>query len=460
MRLNFTVTSNSITLFYKGMLYNIPSTFRKFAELKDHLRSPEHDPEYIESIVNVKKEIERLSQGNVKIVGESVTYKDKPIRTSLASRLVQLFDEGFEVTPWINFMENVMLNPSDDARERLFTFLEKNESPFTEDGHFLAFKRIRKNWTDIHSGTMDNSVGNIVEVDRSEVNADNSVTCSYGLHVAASIYLDRGPTQFTNTTNSRTIVCKVNPRDVVAVPPDYNETKMRVCRYEVLSEIEVGTIKDVESQNLHQETKVVEDIEVENDYYVLDTSEDWDTLTHSEKENKLLEFVKSKMNYNLTISYDAYYDVVHVSIVMTENQFATDGFKAVEILHDLEFEDADIEFSGEIEVGNNVTFYMDDLEAETTDGDSVEMEEYSQNEFDEMINLMVENGDLNLSLKPSETITTPEEDKLVFIRGGNEYSSKEILSGVAKFGSINAWAKYNGIPRSTAQDWVKKITNS
>jgi len=31
------------------------------------------------------------------------------------------------------------------------------------------------------------------------------------------------------------VLVKVNPKDVVSVPVDYNNTKMRVCRYEVIS---------------------------------------------------------------------------------------------------------------------------------------------------------------------------------------------------------------------------------
>lgn len=450
MRLNFTVTSNSITLFYKGMLYNIPSSFRKFTELKEHLRGAEHDSDFIESIVNVRKEIERLSQGNVKIFGNTVTYKDKEIRTSLTARLLELFDEGFEVTPWINFMENVMQNPSEDSRERLFAFLEKNNSPFTEEGHFLAFKRIRPDWKDIYTGTMDNSVGKIVEVDRSEVNADNSVTCSRGLHVAASIYLD----SYAHEDGSRTIVCKVNPKDVVAVPPDYNETKMRVCRYEVLSEVEVGSIKDVESQILHQDK--VEHISEEIVNSIIDTDENWDDYDYSEKEAKILEFVKTKLNYDLTITYDSYYDIVHVDIEMTGSEFARDGFEVTKDILDYEFND--IEFTGNIIVNDSITFDMDALEVEFENGDIIEMEEFTQSEFDEMVAMMVADGDISVS-KPA-TVATPAEDKLVFIRGGNEYTATEILTGVASFGSINAWAKDNGIPRSTAQDWVKKITNS
>jgi hypothetical protein len=35
------------------------------------------------------------------------------------------------------------------------------------------------------------------------------------------------------------MICKVNPADVVAVPSDYNNAKMRVCKYEVINEVDV-----------------------------------------------------------------------------------------------------------------------------------------------------------------------------------------------------------------------------
>jgi hypothetical protein len=39
--------------------------------------------------------------------------------------------------------------------------------------------------------------------------------------------------------DSRTVVLKINPRDVVSIPADYNATKGRTCRYEVIGELGV-----------------------------------------------------------------------------------------------------------------------------------------------------------------------------------------------------------------------------
>jgi hypothetical protein len=75
-----------------------------------------------------------------------------------------------------------MENPSYRAVNELYGFLEKNRLPITPDGHFLAYKKVRDDYKDIHSGTMDNSVGKIVEMERNQVNDDKNQTCSSGLH--------------------------------------------------------------------------------------------------------------------------------------------------------------------------------------------------------------------------------------------------------------------------------------
>jgi hypothetical protein len=85
-------------------------------------------------------------------------------------------------------------------------------------------------------------------MDRSNVDDDSQRTCSSGLHVCADSYLDG----FANSVNNRTVVVKVNPRDVVAVPYDYNFAKMRCCRYEVISEItDAATIEHIKESNYY-----------------------------------------------------------------------------------------------------------------------------------------------------------------------------------------------------------------
>jgi len=105
--------------------------------------------------------------------------------------------------------------------------------PITPDGHFLAYKKVRANYKDVHSGTMDNSVGQIVEMERHEVDDNKDVTCSTGLHFCGMSYL-------SCFGGDRTVIVKINPADVVAIPSDYNDAKGRACRYEVIGELNVN----------------------------------------------------------------------------------------------------------------------------------------------------------------------------------------------------------------------------
>lgn len=146
-----------------------------------------------------------------------------------------MLEEGFSIEPLVAFMENLMQNPSYRAVNELYSFLEQNNLPITPDGHFLAYKKVRDTFFDIHSNTMDNSPGKIVEMDRNLVDDDQNNTCSKGLHFCSQEYLDH----FGDST-SRTVILKINPKDVVSIPVDYNNSKGRACRYEVIGELNVA----------------------------------------------------------------------------------------------------------------------------------------------------------------------------------------------------------------------------
>jgi hypothetical protein len=123
-------------------------------------------------------------------------------------------------------------NPSKRAVDELYDFLEVGELPITEDGHFLAFKNVKSDYKDIHSGTYDNSVGSTCEMLRNKVDEDKDRTCSYGLHFCSIAYLPH----FSDSNGGHTMIVKINPKDVVAIPSDYNNTKGRTCKYVVVGE--------------------------------------------------------------------------------------------------------------------------------------------------------------------------------------------------------------------------------
>jgi len=101
----------------------------------------------------------------------------------------------------------------------LYSFLEHNGHPLTEGGHFIAYRGVTEDFKDMHTRTFNNSPGSVCEMPREEVDDNPNNTCSTGLHVASFKYAsDFGP---------KVVEVKINPKDVVAVPVDYNGIKMR-----------------------------------------------------------------------------------------------------------------------------------------------------------------------------------------------------------------------------------------
>ena len=149
----------------------------------------------------------------------------------LSNRIVQFADLGISTLPYVRFWENLVQNTCESAREELFLFLENNHIPVTEDGCFICYKRVSEIFFDLWTGKINNSPGQKPKMDRKDSDPDRKNACSRGLHVAAFSYAH------DQYSNGNLIEVKVNPRDVVAVPEDHNNEKMRVCEYEVLAQI-------------------------------------------------------------------------------------------------------------------------------------------------------------------------------------------------------------------------------
>lgn len=174
--------------------------------------------------------------GNPVIDGVEVTH---PVLKETIARFVLA---GEPISPIVEFVKKVRQNPSFDSQNRLLACLEKNHHPILHDGRFLAYKRINKDFKDLYTGTIDNSIGRTVTVSRNDVDDNNSKTCSHGLHVASFQYARY---VYGNQSENPLVICAVDPADVVAVPSDYNEQKMRVCRYQVLDIAPEEEIKDL-----------------------------------------------------------------------------------------------------------------------------------------------------------------------------------------------------------------------
>lgn len=250
---SYIILEDGISLVLNMKQRNIDGSHPNFDAIVEAVKA--EDWETVEKLVDVVETIKMFvgddSGLKVDTLAGVITYNGRELHSTLTNRIFTMIDEGFNATPLINFLCNLMENPSKRAVDELYGFLEYGKMPITPDGCFLAYKRVRDDYRSVHDGKTDNSIGTVVEMPRNAVDEDSQSTCSYGLHFCSHEYL-------RNFSGDRVVVLKVNPRDVVAIPVDYNNTKGRACRYEVVGELPPEDVQKALGQNVW-DTSVVSD---------------------------------------------------------------------------------------------------------------------------------------------------------------------------------------------------------
>lgn len=240
----FTITgSGKISAFVNDKCYTVNTDHQNYDALIESLKAKDWN-KFIE-LVDVQEKLQSYISDNIEICNGVLKYKGNIVHNSLTTRILNFMQNDLPFIPLINFLENLMLNPSKRAVDELYSFLEAGGNPITEDGCFLAFKNVRSNFKDIRSGTFDNSIGSICEMPRNMVCDNKDMTCSSGLHFCSISYLP----SFSDSDGGKTVILKINPRDVVSIPSDYNNTKGRCCRYEVVAEYTENWREKIESKN-------------------------------------------------------------------------------------------------------------------------------------------------------------------------------------------------------------------
>ncbi len=230
MSFPFLIQGNNLVVVIDNKPHTINKTHISYQKVVDAIKAGEW--ETVREVIDPKKVVINYGKGNVEVQGDKLFWKGKEFHNALSNRMISMLQEGLPVEPLVLFMDNLMKNPSKRSVTELYGFLEKNNLPITSDGHFLAYKKVRKDFKDCHTGTMDNSIGKVVEMERNEVDDDQNRTCSTGLHFCSQNYLN-------HFGGERTVIVKINPADVVSIPTDYDNSKGRACRYEVIGELGV-----------------------------------------------------------------------------------------------------------------------------------------------------------------------------------------------------------------------------
>jgi hypothetical protein len=232
-RISWLITDQNVTVNYEGQTHIVPRTDALAEKLIKAIKSNNLDE--VPNLVSAAKRVEAFGKGNFVVKDGQIFVKGVMAPRVLGEKIVKFSNEGLPYEPLVKFAENLQQNPSFRAVNELFQFLEKNDHPITENGCFIAYKKVRADFLDQYTGTIDNSVGKVVEMPRNQVNEDPTQTCSYGLHVANWDYANN---IYSAGEGAKMLEVEVNPADVVAVPIDYDQAKMRVCKYRVLGVVD------------------------------------------------------------------------------------------------------------------------------------------------------------------------------------------------------------------------------
>ena len=223
--------AGNITINVDGKIHSISQDHPSYEHIREAIAR--NDINAIIHCIDLKTNIVKDFTDNITFKNGEIFYKNVAIKNSLTKKIIRFYEQNLPVKPLIMFLENLVLNPSPYIVNELDLFFEKSNIALTEDGHFLAYKRIRQNWKDFHTDAINNSIGSVVTMNRSDVNSNRDHTCSHGLHVCSKSYLS----VFQNGMG-RIVIVKVNPRDVVSIPSDYHNQKMRCCKYQVIGEVQ------------------------------------------------------------------------------------------------------------------------------------------------------------------------------------------------------------------------------
>jgi len=222
-----------------------------FQALEDNPRDESVIPLFdIEKTLN--NELSKILSERVSVRNGEVLFDGDPLNNGVAKQILRFVEEGLtdRLTAVVAFTEKVMTNPQEHSRDQLFNWLARFDFTITEEGDIVGYKGcnvgnnespvssrpapekdgVIRNGEAVVNEYVKNLDGDVIEMPRSKVDFNAGVGCSVGLHVGTYAY--------AKSFAPVLLEVHVNPRDVVSVPVDCGEQKMRVCRYTVVGAIE------------------------------------------------------------------------------------------------------------------------------------------------------------------------------------------------------------------------------
>jgi hypothetical protein len=283
---------SNVTVYHGGETYTATETHPMWERIMEGVTNA--DPSVVDLFdigLAVSKAFlsERVSYANGYLF-----FDNDPVSDSLSEHIIRTVQEDGDYKPLVSLFENIQQNPSEHSREQLYRFLKANLFTITRDGKIVGYKGVHRtsdggyessnagpaiiNGVPHKEGRVPQKPGDVVEFPRANVDDNPHQGCSTGLHVAtfdfAKGFVSGGPV----------LEVEVNPRDVVSVPTDSSDQKVRVCRYRVVQEVNAGYSEPVKPEG---EAVAPQEEIPEQEAQAVAKHPSWATLAKAKQEAKL-----------------------------------------------------------------------------------------------------------------------------------------------------------------------------
>ncbi len=216
----YVLTDSVISFFHAGQSYSTSKSNPMFDTVVKSLKNG--DMATAVQLCNIASAVDKISDGVIKAKDGVFQHNDIDIHESASDWILRNMHKGKSaIQPIVNFLGRVKANEHKESVEGLWRFIRECGLIITSEGKFICYKYTRDDMKDVHSGTLDYSLGNTVEMNREDVEFNPNNGCGKGIHGASE--------QFVNG-HSTIIELMIDPVDVVSVPYDCSSQKLRCCR--------------------------------------------------------------------------------------------------------------------------------------------------------------------------------------------------------------------------------------
>lgn len=286
----------SLTALINGVLYAATSNHPNYPRIVAGVKSGDTEVTRLFDLEQAINEAFGAITDRVTVNSDgTVLLDDEPLHGAVAKVLHGLVRQGDAkgFTAIARFLENLEENPSFNSREQLYNFVNANDISIDEDGYLILYKGLASDgqggYRSVNSGTafvngekivghIPAAAGDVITMPRSQVSDNPDVPCHAGLHASTYNYAT------SYARNGAMMTMRVNPRDVVSVPNDSGQQKMRVCEYEVVDIVQSESSRtlwsgladesDYDDYDKYGRSYFDDDEDYEDDYYEDDEAED------------------------------------------------------------------------------------------------------------------------------------------------------------------------------------------